>query len=182
AGDALLAHAFSVLTKLDQNKYKPENIITVINNFALATGIPGMITGQVIDIKSENKKISLEDLKNLHAHKTGALIRLACTTPALLKGVDGNVLKNFETYGRAIGLAFQIVDDILDIIGGDDLGKPIGSDQEKNKSTYPSLLGLDGAKQEAQKALDQALAALSAFGKEAEPLRALARYIVERSH
>jgi geranylgeranyl diphosphate synthase, type II len=182
AGDALLSHAFSVLTKLDQSKYKSENIITVINTFAQATGMPGMITGQVLDIKSENKKISLEELKNLHAHKTGALIRLACTTPAILKGADENTVKQFEDYGKAIGLAFQIVDDILDIVGGEDLGKPIGSDQEKNKSTYPSLLGLDGAKKEAQNALNQALDALSGFGEEAEPLRALARYIVERSH
>jgi len=182
AGDALLSHAFTVLSDLDSEKYPHENIIEVIHHFAKATGTCGMISGQVWDMQSENKKISLDDLQNLHRHKTGALITLAVTSPAVLKGAEPDVMDCLIRYSEAIGLCFQVVDDILDIEGDESLGKPIGSDQAKNKSTYPALLGLDGAKKEAKRLLEVALASLTSFDERADPLRAIARFIAERKN
>ncbi len=182
AGDALLSHAFIPLGELDSNKYPAKNIISLIHSFAQLTGIPGMVAGQVMDLQSEDKKISLDQLVELHQHKTGALIRLAVTSPAILNGEPEAKLNNLCEYGEAIGLAFQIIDDILDIEGGEELGKDIGSDVEKGKSTYPSLLGLDGAKKEAQKMLDKAMSALSDFDEKADALRQIAKFIVERRY
>ncbi|HLD45086.1 MAG TPA: polyprenyl synthetase family protein, partial [bacterium] len=113
-------------------------------------------------------------------HKTGALITLAVTSPAVLKGAEPDVMDCLIRYSEAIGLCFQVVDDILDIEGDESLGKPIGSDQAKNKSTYPALLGLDGAKKEAKRLLEVALASLTSFDERADPLRAIARFIAER--
>jgi len=180
AGDALLSHAFSVLTKLDSAKYEASSRITLINEFSQLTGVAGMISGQIIDLESENTSISLERLKTLHRHKTGALIRLSVTAPAILNGESKDIISNLNSYGDAIGLAFQIADDILDIEGGENIGKDVGSDVENNKATYPSLLGLEGAKTEAANTLEQALTALSPFGEKADTLKKIAHFIVER--
>jgi geranylgeranyl diphosphate synthase, type II len=182
SGDALLAQAFVPLAELNAKKYNPLNILKLIRTFAFATGTKGMIAGQMIDLESEGKKIDLERLKKLHRHKTGALIRLAVEAPAILADTKKEALDHMIQYGESIGLAFQIADDVLDIVGGEELGKDIGSDEERGKSTYPSLLGLEESKKEAQKALDQALRALDYFDESAIPLRELAKFIVNRNH
>lgn len=180
SGDALLADAFIPLTELNTDKYQPKNILKLIQEIAKATSTQGMIAGQVIDLESEGKKITLERLKKLHRHKTGALIRIAVEAPAVLTGASPETLARLTAYGNAIGLAFQIADDILDIEGGEELGKDIGSDIAKGKSTYPSLMGIDNAKKEAQKALDNALEALTQFGEKATTLKQIAHFIVSR--
>lgn len=180
AGDALLAQAFIPLTQCNVKKFRAENILAVIKLIAEATGTPGMIGGQVIDIESEGKQISLDRLKKLHRLKTGALIRAAVLAPAILSGVSETQIKALTSYGEKIGLAFQIADDILDIEGGADLGKDIGSDIANGKSTYPALLGLDGAKKAAEEALNTALTSLNLFGDKADVLRHIAKFVVER--
>lgn len=180
AGDALLALAFVPLTDLDHNKYDPKNILKVIRLFSEATGTKGMIGGQVIDLESERKEISKERLEKLHLMKTGALIRASILGPAYLKDVSEEMLKNLECFAKSVGLSFQIADDILDVEGGEEIGKDVGSDIEKGKSTYVSLLGLDGAKKELSRVYEEGLQALQDFGEKAIPLRELARYIVER--
>lgn len=180
AGDALLAQAFIPLTQCNTEKFRAENILAVIKLMAEATGTAGMIGGQVIDLESEGKKIDLQRLQKLHRLKTGALIRASVLSPAILSGASESQTKALTTYGENIGLAFQIADDILDIEGGADLGKDIGSDIANGKSTYPALLGLDGAKKAAQEALNAALASLDSFGEKADVLRHIARFIVAR--
>lgn len=180
AGDNLLTNAFIPLTELNAEKYDARNILTLIREMAKATGSFGMIAGQVIDLESEGKKIDLDRLKKLHRHKTGALIRIAVEAPAILAGAPDGVRNNLVKYGESIGLAFQIADDILDIEGGEELGKDIGSDIENDKATYPALMGLDSAKQEAARVLEDALTSLNDFGQTAEPLRHIARFIVAR--
>lgn len=180
AGDNLLSHAFVPLTQLNTAKYKPELILKLVQRYALSTGSMGMIAGQVIDIESEGKQIPLERLKKLHQFKTGALISLAVEAPAILAGLNDMKFQALKTYGECIGLAFQIADDILDIEGGEDLGKDIGSDVANGKSTYPSLMGLDGAKKEASRVLQSALDALEIFDGRADGLREIAKFIVNR--
>lgn len=180
AGDALLAQAFIPLTRCNTQKFRAENILAVIKLMAEATGTAGMIGGQVIDLESEGKQISLDRLKKLHRLKTGALIRAAVLSPAVLSGANETQIKALTNYGENIGLAFQIADDILDIEGGANLGKDIGSDIANGKSTYPTLLGLDGAKKAAHDALNMALSSLEPFGEKADILRHIAEFIVVR--
>jgi len=180
AGDGLLAQAFLPLTTLDLTQFAAQNVLGVIRLIAESTGSLGMIGGQAIDMKSEGKTISLDRLKTLHRMKTGTLLKAAIMGPAVLSGADTKIKTALENYGDAIGLAFQIADDILDIEGGVEVGKDVGSDVARGKSTYPSLMGMDGAKRERTRALETALTALSIFDHRAEPLRAIARYIVER--
>lgn len=182
AGDALHTLAFATLTELDSCKYDPMHILRVIRAVTDATGPSGMIGGQVIDMESEGKKIDLVRLKMLHRMKTGALIRVAVEAPAILAGTMQDTKTALKCYGEAVGLAFQIADDILDIEGGVELGKDIGSDLANSKATYPALLGMAGAKREAGRVLEEALVALKDFGDNAEPLRELARFIVARKN
>lgn len=182
AGDALLARAIEPLTQMDSRKFLSQNLFKVIRQILRATGAEGMVGGQVSDMESEGQTISLEALQNLHLMKTGALIQAAVVTPAILSGQGEDILKFFFRYGESIGLAFQIADDILDIEGGIELGKDIGSDEEKKKSTYPALLGLDGAKKELRHRYEQALEALADFDEKALPLREIARFIIERKY
>lgn len=180
AGDALLAQAFVPLCGLNAKKFGAVNVLAVIRLIAEATGSSGMIGGQVIDLESEGKKIPLDRLKTLHRMKTGALIKTAIIAPAALSGAEDKVMNKLQEYGDAIGLAFQIADDILDIEGGAEIGKDVGSDVENGKSTYPALMGLDGAKKERARMLDKAFGALAEFDSKADALRAIARFIVER--
>lgn len=180
AGDALLAQAFVPLSELDRLKFEPCNILRVIRMVAEATGAPGMVGGQVIDMQSEGKTINLARLKTLHRLKTGALLKCAVVAPAVLSGAPPSIEKSLTAFGEDIGLAFQIKDDILDIEGGDKIGKTVGSDVARGKSTFPSLMGLEKAKEAAKAALESALLALSEFDESADPLRALAHFIVER--
>jgi geranylgeranyl diphosphate synthase, type II len=174
-GDALLTMAFDIAAQ--------SRNIQVITEIAQAAGINGMVGGQFQDLASEGKPIGLEELKHLHACKTGALISISLKIGSILGGANPDQQKALLNYGQYIGLAFQIADDILDIEGDQAaLGKPIGSDQENNKSTYPALLGLSKAKIMATDAALQATTQLEIFGSEADTLCQLATYIIERKH
>jgi geranylgeranyl diphosphate synthase type II len=172
-GDGLQSMAFEMLTQIRNT--------SVAREIAQAAGPAGMVGGQYLDVESEGRRIPLETVRRLHRLKTGALIRVATRAGAkLARGTTGQVAA-FTTYGEHLGLAFQIVDDILDEIGDDDvMGKRSGKDRARNKSTYPALVGLAEAQRLAQEAKDRATQALAAFGPEADPLRALAQYVVDR--
>lgn len=173
AGDALLTMAFDVLAETSQ----PE----VFREVARAAGAGGMVGGQVLDLQSEGQHINAGELRRIHELKTGALIRASVRVGALLGNADADSLTRLTDYAEHIGLAFQITDDILDVVGQESAtGKPVGSDEAKGKATYPSLMGLDDAKSFATKEIDAAVAALELFGAEADPLRELAHFVIER--
>lgn len=179
AGDALCAEAFRVAA---QNRTgRQERVADVVFELARAAGAVGMVGGQVIDIEATGKKIGVEELETLHRAKTGELLLVAVRAGARMGGADAAALERLTAYGRALGLAFQIVDDILDITADlQTLGKDPGSDREAGKTTFVDLLGVDGAKARARAVMDEGLRALEPFGARAEALRALARYTVER--
>lgn len=184
AGDALQSLAFEILAS-DRHITAPDTQrLAMLRELAQASGSRGMCGGQAIDIAAEGQQLSLEQLQTMHHYKTGALIRAsvrlgALSAPALTAAQrDG-----LDRYAEAVGLAFQIRDDILDVEADTEtLGKPQGSDAAKAKPTYTSLLGLDGAKAKARELHREALAGLGGFGTEAEPLRQLSAYIVERAN
>jgi len=182
AGDALLAQAFITLSKLRDSHSEPHRVLEVMADVAEATGSIGMVGGQVLDIDAQGKDIDMDALCKLHQMKTGRLIAVAITGGAKLITNNTVKLDSLERFGESIGLAFQIADDILDIEGGAELGKDIGSDVGNHKATYPALLGLDGAKKAAQKAKEEALGSIENFGAEADPLREIAKFIVERKY
>ncbi len=176
AGDALLSEAFSCLAL---HGAKAE----IIRDIADATGARGMTGGQVLDLDGEGKKVPLAELEEIHRLKTGALIRVSLTSGAKSAGASKEQVEALRVYGEKIGLAFQIADDILDVTATtEELGKPAKSDIENEKSTYPALLGLEKSRELAGSAIKDALAALAHFGPEADPLRAIAKYIVERKN
>jgi len=173
AGDALLTMAFDMLATAGD--------LEVIREVAHAAGVSGMAGGQYDDLQAEGRQLSLEELQRIHARKTGALIRVSIRAGARLAGASEEALEALTTYGEAIGLAFQIADDILDVVGTEEaVGKRVHKDQDRNKSTYPALVGLDEARRLAKEAADRALAALEGFGDEAALFRGLAIYIVDR--
>ncbi len=175
AGDALLTMAFDVAAGTGNAE--------VVREIARAAGVGGMVGGQVIDLESENKQLTLEQLRHVHAYKTGALIRASVRAGAILGGAAGEPVAALTRFGESIGLAFQIADDILDVVGVEaTIGKRVGSDANKHKSTYPQLVGLDRARVLASEAVDEALAALASFGPEADVFRALARFIIDRDN
>lgn len=156
-GDALLTHAFYILTEKNLNLLSPEKIVEIVRLTSSYAGINGMIGGQMIDIESENKKINMETLKYIHKNKTGKLLRLPIEIGCVISETSKDIREKLEKFADLIGLAFQIKDDILDIEGDfETLGKPIGSDAELNKSTYPSLIGLDESKKLLQEIVDEA--------------------------
>nr|WP_255359777.1 farnesyl diphosphate synthase [Halioglobus sp. HI00S01] len=178
-GDGLQARAFELLA--DAPDLSAEQKIRMIKVLAQASGFEGMVGGQYIDIQAVDSAMSLKDLKAMHDMKTGALIRASLALGGIVANATDEQLTALDDYGRHIGLAFQVVDDILDAEGDSEtLGKTAGKDLEANKPTYVKLLGLDGAKTEAQRLLKAALEPLEMFGESAEQLRELARYIVER--
>lgn len=173
AGDALLTLAFEVMSESGN--------IRVIREIAHAAGACGMAGGQQLDIEAEGRSIGLDDLRRIHALKTGALIRVSVRAGALLAGAQKDVLDALSAYGEALGLAFQIADDILNVTSTEAaLGKPVGSDADRDKSTYPAIMGIEGARALAEEAVSTAVAALERFGAEADIFRALARFVVER--
>ena len=183
AGDALQALAFAVLAKDKHLVIDDTQRIKMIDILALASGSEGMAGGQAIDLSSVGKALDLEQLQDMHSRKTGALIRASVELGALAApGLAESQFNQLSAYAHCIGLAFQIQDDILDIESDTEtLGKPQGSDQARNKPTYPNLLGLDGAKQAALKMHEQALDNLSAFDHRADTLRDIADYIIQRN-
>jgi geranylgeranyl diphosphate synthase, type II len=182
AGDALLTEAFILLARAEEGAH-PAARLRVIHEIAHASGSRGMVGGQVVDMESEGKdvEIDLATLSYIHTHKTGALIRASVRAGAILGGASVESLAALTRYGEAIGLAFQIADDILDVEGTtEELGKDAGSDQARGKATYPALVGLEASKARAAELVEMALDALAPFDERAEPLRAIASYIVKR--
>ncbi len=159
-------------------------VLGLIRLLAQGAGINGMVGGQMLDLMAEQRPIGLEELETIHAAKTGALLRCACEAGAAIAGGREEQVRSLRDYGRWLGLAFQIRDDLLDVVGNtEQLGKAVGSDERKDKATYPKFLGLDGAKQAAGEAVDKALACLEIFPEpQADPLRAIARFVLDRTH
>jgi len=185
AGDALLTEAFKLASDPRLNSdVPPAARLAVINEIAACAGSNGMVGGQVVDMESEGKPdIDLPTVQYIHTHKTGALIKASVVAGALLGGADETKLVAVKRYGKAAGLAFQIADDILDIEGTtEEIGKDAGSDEARGKATYPAVMGLAAAKEEARTMMDEAMAALEIFGPEADPLRNIALYIVNRKN
>ncbi|MEY4211153.1 MAG: hypothetical protein RLZ92_1534 [Pseudomonadota bacterium] len=184
AGDALQALAFEVLANDPSIKVDAIARLKMISTLTRASGSQGMVGGQAIDLASVGTQLSLPELENMHIHKTGALIRASVNLAALSKpDLDPNVAKQLDHYAKCIGLSFQVKDDILDIESDTaTLGKTQGKDTDNDKPTYPALLGMAGAKQKALELHEQAVASLSSFGSEADLLRDLSLYIIERSH
>lgn len=182
AGDGLQALAFEVLADRRRNPQDGDTRLAMITALAQASGPAGMVGGQAIDLGSVGIRLDQAALETMHRHKTGALIEASVRLGALASGrADDALLRALQVYARAVGLAFQVQDDILDVESDTaTLGKTQGKDQAADKPTYPALLGLDAAKDYALELRDQALHALRPLGEAAEPLRALARYIVER--
>jgi geranylgeranyl diphosphate synthase type II len=180
AGDALLTLAFEVM--LRQPGVAPEVLQQVVREMSVAAGPNGMVGGQAIDLESEHKKIDRATLRKMHMGKTGALFRAAIRSGAILAGADEDQLRALTDYAEEFGLAFQITDDILDVIGdAKTIGKPVGSDERNEKSTYVSLLSLPEAQALAGQTAARAQQALESFGTEADFLRELVTYLVSRN-
>ena len=178
AGDAMVTVAFEILAA----DADPAVLPAMIRELASASGPQGMIGGQVLDMENENARLSLEELQRVHRMKTGALLMASCRLGALAARREACV-GAVSDFGRHLGLAFQIVDDVLDVTSTpEQMGKATRKDAGKGKNTYPSLLGLEASRREAQTQLSQALASLQPLGPAADGLRALARFVVERNN
>ena len=182
AGDGLLTEAFRVMACPELlEKAGAENFRKVIEMVASASGACGMVAGQALDIKAEGEKIDTSLMEIIHEHKTGALLKASVTTGAILGGGSDKEIVSLEQYGKNIGLAFQISDDILDIEGDSkEMGKQTGVDIERGKNTYPSIYGMEKSKTMLREIIYDAVETLSAFKDKAEPLRRIAFYIIER--
>lgn len=183
AGDALLTQAFILMTNAALLEGVPEReILKATHEMANALGSAGMIGGQVVDIESEGKPITPESLEYIHVYKTGHLIRACICAGARLSRASASQYSALSQYGAHIGLAFQIIDDILDITADEKkLGKDVGSDLDKEKATYPALYGLEESKEKAEKLVEESLACLEQFDGRADPLREIARFFVQRT-
>lgn len=182
AGDALQALTFHLLARHLPDTIPAQQRIDMLDLLAVASGSRGMAGGQAIDLASVGKQLTIAELENMHIHKTGALIRASVKMGAMCRAnIDGKQLDELDHYAKCIGLAFQIQDDILDVISDTQtLGKAQGADIALNKPTYPSLLGLDEARKMARDLYEDAIRSLAGFDHKADPLRWLAKYIVER--
>lgn len=181
AGDGLLAYAFEYVAR-ETKQVPSDRILAVIAKLGRAVGAAGLVGGQVVDLESEGKTdVTLETLNFIHLHKTAALLEISVTSGALLAGATEAELQHLSRYAKQIGLAFQIVDDILDITATQaELGKTAGKDLAAQKVTYPSLWGLEKSREQAQGLIDSAKAEIAGFGDRALPLLALADYITAR--
>ncbi len=182
AGDGLLTEAFSMMTSNEiSERVSPVILVKTVQLISLAAGCDGMVGGQVVDIQSEGKEPNFDIVKQMHARKTGALITASVTSGAVLAGAGEDEISLIRSYGEKVGLAFQIADDILDVEGDSEiLGKQTGADRNKGKMTYPAVIGLDESKRIQSNLVQSAIGDLSEFGNNAEPLRQIARYIIER--
>ncbi|MEN9898807.1 MAG: (2E,6E)-farnesyl diphosphate synthase [Pseudomonadota bacterium] len=184
AGDGLQALAFELLAHDESIQVGAQNRLQMITSLARASGSLGMVGGQAIDLESVGQVLTLPELENMHIHKTGALIRASVILATLSKeGADEEAVKRLDNYAKCIGLSFQVKDDILDEESDTStLGKTQGKDKDNNKPTYPALLGLSGAKQKAQELHEKAIENLAYFGAQADVLRNLSLYIIQRDH
>jgi geranylgeranyl diphosphate synthase, type II len=183
AGDGLLAYAFEYIATQTQG-VSADRILKAIAHLARAVGANGLVGGQVVDLESEGKSdISIETLIYIHNHKTGALFQSSVVCGAILAGATAAEIEKLSKFAQNIGLAFQIIDDILDITAtGAELGKTAGKDVEAQKATYPKLWGLAESKHQADKLVAEAKTILAEFGDRARPLQALADYITDRKN
>jgi hypothetical protein len=183
-GDSLLTYAFYVLSQKNLEFLSFEQIVNIISKTSEYAGINGMIGGQMIDIESENKKIDLETLKYIHSHKTGKLIKLPIEIACIIANVEKDKKEVLEEYANLIGLAFQVKDDILDVEGTfEELGKPVGSDVDLHKATYPSILGMEESKKILNDTVEKAKEIIkNKFGEEkGKNLISLADFIKNRN-
>jgi geranylgeranyl diphosphate synthase type II len=181
AGDALLTHAFEVMANAPCDAAHAGRRLRSIAVLARAAGVTGMIGGQVMDLEAEGRRTSYATLERIHRGKTGALISAALQIGGILAGGGAAQIATLRRYGDNVGLAFQIVDDILDLEGcSDRLGKTAGKDVRARKATFPALLGVDASRQRAEQATRRALAALRPLGRDAHPLADIARLIARR--
>lgn len=180
AGDALLNKAFEVIAT--SSTVSAEKTLQAMAYLSKSSGTEGMIGGQTVDLASEGKSISAETLKYIHSLKTGALINAACVTGAILAGANNDEIRAVSEFADNLGIAFQIRDDILDVIGDEnELGKPIGSDADSNKSTYVSIYGLEKSESFVEEFSNKSKDALKPFGDKAEFLIGLTDYLVNRT-
>ncbi len=180
SGDALLTRAFEMVS-LRSPGVQPERLIKVVGELSLVAGAPGLVGGQVVDLECEGKQVDLETLEYIHLHKTGALLKACVRTGAMIAGAEENLLDSLTTYAEGIGLAFQIIDDILDLTSSSEtLGKTAGKDLLADKTTYPKLLGMEESKNRALKLVENAKQAIRPWGKDANHLLSLADFITNR--
>lgn len=183
AGDSLLNLAYETMLRGAEGKENLPAYIRAVGIIAESAGVHGMIAGQVMDMESEGKEPDSEVLDFIHDNKTGAILRASVVSGAVAAGADGEVLENLKKYARAIGLMFQVVDDILDVVSDSEtLGKNVGMDAERNKMTYPYVYGLERSYEKVDELLEEALEALEGFGEKAEFLRNLAVYLANRKN
>ncbi|NLN40639.1 MAG: polyprenyl synthetase family protein [Clostridiales bacterium] len=184
SGDALLNLAYEIM--LDNALKYPDKLINhvkAINTIAQAAGIRGMIGGQVVDLQYEGKEVDSDTLQYIHQHKTGALFMASLKASIMLENPPEDASKALMEYGKSLGLAFQVIDDILDVVGDDKtLGKKTGSDKDRRKATYVDKYGLDKSWSIARQLRDSAIAQMETFGQKGEFLRQLAQFIVDRHH
>ena len=179
AGDALLTLAFRLVA--DNLRQINPSALEILVDIADAAGHGGMVAGQVADLEAEGRQVGAETVDYIHAHKTGALIRTSLRVGARLCGATAEQVRALSVAGADLGLAFQIVDDILDVVASsEELGKTAGKDQIQQKATYPAIHGIEASRARARDLIDEADAALAALGPRAEPIRALGRFILER--
>jgi geranylgeranyl diphosphate synthase type II len=183
AGDALQSHAFAVLADPPPPYRVPaERRLRALAELAKASGASGMVGGQVFDLESEGKRVDAAALERIHRHKTGALIRAAARVGAILGGAGEDDIDRLTRFGEEAGLAFQIVDDILDVVGSDQtLGKSAGKDARSGKATYPLVHGMEEARRKAEELVSSALRRLEPFGAAGRPLALLAELVIRRS-
>lgn len=183
-GDALLTAAFALLADRRRNRTISADVtLKVIHELGQAAGSQGMVGGQLMDVKSSSESVNERTAYYIHTHKTAALIRASVRVGGFLGGAKARALSALTLYGEKVGLAFQIADDILDVEGSEDeMGKRVGKDQAIRKVTYPGVIGLRRSKAYAHRLSKEAVAVLAPFDEKADPLRALALYIVDRKH
>jgi len=182
AGDGLLALSFNLMARLGlERNIEKAVLLQTMDLISTAAGYKGMVGGQTVDISYEGKDSDPAVVEYIHRHKTGALIAAAVTSGAILAGGSEEEARSLNRYGQQIGLAFQIADDILNIEGDSDIiGKGIGSDKKRGKMTYPAVFGTTESKRIQEELIDHAIEALKEFDEKADPLRDIARYIIER--
>ncbi|HJV44457.1 MAG TPA: farnesyl diphosphate synthase [Bacillota bacterium] len=183
AGDGLLTDAFGVVCRLSDYKVDASLILQIVKELAYYAGSRGMVGGQMADLLGERKQLSLPELQYIHEHKTADLLVFCIRAGAILGGATEEQLELLSLFGRNVGLAFQIQDDILDIYGEEEkIGKPVGSDQLKEKSTYPHLIGLEQSRAELDRLVAEGKLALKQSGIEGSVLEAIADFIIQREN
>lgn len=182
AGDGLLTMAFELCSLEELGKsFSSEQQLAIVRELAKGSGHQGMVGGQVMDIQAENQDIELSHLQRIHAYKTGRLIRAAVRIGGIIGKASSTQLDALTGYADDIGLAFQIADDVLNMVGTrEELGKDAGTDEKRGKKTYPSFFGVEGARQLGEQCVERAISGLNEFGPPADPLRHIASYIMAR--